>query len=103
MLAALRRDMHAYPHDGREAAFDAEQNALVVREAEHYYRTMARGGASSWNVRDRHMMQTLRRLLEFHGPQSKLIIWEHNTHVGDARYTDMVHVNSMRIESFFCE
>jgi erythromycin esterase len=43
----------------------------------------------TWNIRDRHMMDTLTRLLEFHGPSSKAIVWEHNTHVGDARYTDM--------------
>jgi erythromycin esterase len=50
---------------------------------------MIRGGASSWNVRDRHMTETLGRLLDRHGPDAKAIVWEHNTHVGDARYTDM--------------
>lgn len=75
--------------DNRETAFDAEQNALVAVNAERYYRAMIRGGGSSWNVRDRHMMETLTRLLDLHGPDSKAIIWEHNTHVGDARYTDM--------------
>ena len=48
-----------------------------------------RGGGASWNVRDRHMMDTLKRLLDFHGPDSKAIVWEHNTHIGDARATDM--------------
>jgi erythromycin esterase len=69
-----------------EAGFDAEQNALVVRNAERYYRTMVRGGPESWNVRDRHMMDTLDRLVRRHG---KAIVWEHNTHIGDARFTDM--------------
>ncbi len=69
------------------ADFAAEQNALVVKNAESYYRTMARGGDESWNVRDRHMSETLERLLEFHdGPG---IVWAHNTHVGDARATTM--------------
>lgn len=75
--------------DGSEAAFDAEQNALVARNAEDYYRTMVRGSAESWNVRDEHMMDTLDRLLDFHGPGSKAVVWAHNTHIGDARATDM--------------
>ncbi|QLK27896.2 erythromycin esterase family protein [Natrinema zhouii] len=69
------------------ADFAAEQNALVAKNAESYYRAMARGGRESWNVRDRHMSETLERLLEFHdGPG---IVWAHNTHVGDARATTM--------------
>jgi erythromycin esterase-like protein len=89
LLAELRRSARQYPGDGREAHFNAEQNALVVRNAEHYYRTMVRGGPESWNVRDRHMAETLERLTRRHGPQAKWVVWEHNTHVGDARYTDM--------------
>ncbi|HET9957387.1 MAG TPA: erythromycin esterase family protein [Polyangiaceae bacterium] len=73
----------------REAWFDAEQNALVAKNAELYYRTMVRGGTASWNVRDMHMAETLDRLAEFHGPEAKAIVWEHNSHVGDARFTDM--------------
>lgn len=72
-----------------EAPFNTEQNAIVAVNAEKYYRAMVQGGAESWNVRDHHMMQTLDRLLRFHGPESKAIVWEHNTHIGDARYTDM--------------
>ena len=67
----------------------AEQNALVVRDAEAYYRAMVRGGPESWNVRDRHMQDTLERLAKFYGPNSRGIVWEHNTHIGDARHTDM--------------
>ncbi len=73
----------------REARFDAEQNAVVARNAESYYRTMVRGGSASWNVRDAHMAETLDRLMGFHGPGAKCVVWEHNTHVGDARYTEM--------------
>jgi erythromycin esterase len=81
----------------RESEFDAEQNALVAVNAERYYRAMVRGGGNSWNVRDRHMMETLTRLLELHGPDSKAIIWEHNTHVGDARYTDMARSGMVNV------
>src|ERR671936_2798947 len=55
LLAELRRSARAYPQDGRAEQFNAEQNALVVRNAEHYYRTMVRGGPESRNIRDRHM------------------------------------------------
>ncbi len=72
-----------------EAPFAAEQNALVAAGAERYYRTMILGEAESWNVRDRHMTDTLDRLVAHHGPGAKAVVWEHNTHVGDARYTDM--------------
>jgi erythromycin esterase-like protein len=75
--------------DGREEYFMAEQNALVVKNAEAYYRAMVRGGPESWNLRDRHMTDTLQRLIRHHGPDAKAIVWEHNTHIGDARYTDM--------------
>ena len=96
MLQALRtKSIAAGP--GREAAFGAEQNALVAVNAERYYRAMIRGGGSSWNVRDRHMMETLIRLLDLHGPDAKAIIWEHNTHVGDARYTDMARSGMVNV------
>jgi erythromycin esterase-like protein len=72
-----------------EAGFNAEQNALIAVNAENYYRTMMGFDNESWNVRDRHMMETLDRLLTFHGKSSKAIVWEHNTHIGDARATDM--------------
>ncbi|MDP5182403.1 erythromycin esterase family protein [Blastococcus sp. BMG 814] len=74
----------------RDAAFNAEQNARVAAGAEAYYRAMVRGGPESWNVRDHHMVDTLDHLLDHHGPGTKAVVWEHNTHVGDARYTDMV-------------
>jgi erythromycin esterase len=75
--------------DEREARFAAEQNALVLRNAEEYYRAMVRGGSETWNLRDRHMVETLERLMDFHGPDARAIVWEHNTHIGDARFTDM--------------
>lgn len=74
---------------GRDARFVAEQNALVAKNAEAYYRAMVRSDSASWNVRDRHMAETLDRVLAYHGPGAKAVVWEHNTHVGDARFTDM--------------
>jgi erythromycin esterase len=72
-----------------EAGFNTEQNALVAVNAEKYYSNMIGFDNSSWNIRDRHMMETLQRLMQFHEPAAKGIVWEHNTHVGDARATDM--------------
>jgi erythromycin esterase len=88
LLLELRRK--ARPYDGdTEAAFDADQNALVLVNAERYYRAMVRSGANSWNIRDNHMMDSLDRLMAYHGPDAKGIVWAHNTHIGDARATDM--------------
>jgi erythromycin esterase-like protein len=89
MLQELRAAAPSYENDGRESYFNAEQNAIIAKNAETYYRTMVRGDASSWNVRDRHMVETLERLMAHHGPDAKAIVWEHNTHIGDARSTDM--------------
>jgi erythromycin esterase len=74
---------------GTEAYFNAEQNAVAAKNAELYYRTMVKGGAASWNVRDHHVMNTLERLMKFHGAEAKSIVWAHNTHIGNARATDM--------------
>ncbi len=89
LLRAVRRHVGAQEDGSRDARFAAEQNALVLKSAEAYYRAMVRGQAESWNVRDRHMAETLDRLLAHHGPAAKAVVWEHNTHVGDARFTDM--------------
>lgn len=96
-LTALRQKGPDFRGHNPEAYFNAEQNALVASNAELYYRTMIRGGAASWNVRDRHMMETLDRLLKHHGPASKAIVWEHNTHVGDARATDMARAGMVNV------
>jgi erythromycin esterase len=72
-----------------EAELDALQNVEVLAGAERYYRTMVRADGESWNVRDCHMVDTLDRLMAHHGQDARAIVWEHNTHVGDARATDM--------------
>jgi erythromycin esterase-like protein len=80
-----------------EDEFDALQNAEVVAGAERYYRTMVRGDAESWNVRDCHMVDTLDRLVGHHGPGSRAVVWEHNTHIGDARATDMASAGMVNV------
>ena len=97
MLAELRTRRLPDDVDDAEAHFDAEQNALVAANAEKYYRAMIRGGGASWNVRDRHMTETLARLMDFHGPDAKAVVWEHNTHVGDARATDMAGAGMVNV------
>ena len=86
----LRREQRYAAQDG-ERFLDAVQNARLVANAERYYRTMYYGSRASWNLRDSHMFETLQSLLDFHGPQSKAIVWAHNSHVGDARATEMSH------------
>ncbi len=84
----LKLRVEATATDG-EDLFSAQQNARVITNAESYYRAMLNADASSWNIRDTHMMETLERLLERSGPESKAIIWAHNSHIGDYRATDM--------------
>ena len=71
-----------------EAFFDAAQNARIVRSAEQYYRIMYEGSRESWNLRDRHMFDTLQRLLAAR-PDAKAIVWAHNSHIGNAAATSM--------------
>ncbi|MQA92438.1 MAG: erythromycin esterase family protein [Gemmatimonas sp.] len=90
-----RRAGELAARDGRipeDEYFFAEQNARLVKNAEEYYRTMFRGRVSSWNLRDRHMSDTLAALVghfDEKGLETKVVVWEHNSHVGDARATEM--------------
>ena len=95
-LIELQRRTYEYVHrDGQIAEddfFSAEQNARLVRNAEEYYRSMFRGRLSTWNLRDRHMAETLHALsahLDGRYGRSKIVIWAHNSHLGDARATSM--------------
>ncbi len=92
VLATLK-DLHnkrmEYSRADGERFFDAEQNARVVSDAERYYRTMYYAENNSWNQRDQHMFETLQSVLDFKGPNAKAVIWEHNSHIGDARATEM--------------
>ena len=87
----LARRMQLIAHDrgsDGEAFFDAEQNARIVRAAERYYRSMYRGAVESWNLRDRHMFDTLQRLMA-HTREARAVVWAHNSHVGNASATAM--------------
>jgi erythromycin esterase-like protein len=95
-LLELHRQRAEYANrDGRVARdeyFVADQNARLVRNAEEYYRTMFKGHAESWNLRDRHMVDTLGELMRFleqSQPHSRVVVWAHNSHLGDARATEM--------------
>lgn len=98
MLTEIRRKAASYNHDV-EASLNAEQNALIAVNAEKYYKAMIKSGAESWNIRDHHMMETLNRLMDFHGKDAKAIVWEHNTHIGDARATNMALSGMVNIGS----
>jgi len=95
-LVELRRSAAEYARrDGRldpDAQFFAEQNARLVHNAERYYRAMFWDRHESWNLRDRHMMETLEALLAFQdaqGRRERVVVWAHNSHLGDARATEM--------------
>lgn len=93
LLTEVRRRAAA---DG-DAAFDAVQNATIAAEAERYYRAMVRTDRGSWNIRDRHMADTVDRLAGHLGPASKGVLWAHNTHVGDARATTMAEAGMLNL------
>ena len=89
ILVDLLQKELVYARKDGESFFDAEQNARVVVDAELYYRLMYYGSHESWNLRDRHMFNTRRRILEAKGAESKAVVWAHDSHIGDARFTDM--------------
>jgi protein-L-isoaspartate(D-aspartate) O-methyltransferase len=76
-------------HIGDDSFIDAAQSARLVASAERYYRIMYYGGADAWNLRDTHMFETLTNLLEAKDGTAKAVVWAHNSHIGDARHTDM--------------
>ena len=92
-VVAMLRDMLErrveYARNDGDRFFDAAQNARVVANAERYYRAMYYSSTASWNLRDQHMFDTLQSLLAFYGPAAKGIVWEHNSHVGNALATEM--------------
>jgi protein-L-isoaspartate(D-aspartate) O-methyltransferase len=88
-LTELLRSRLDYATRDGERFFDALQNARVVAAAERYYRIMYYGSHESWNLRDQHMFETLQLLLASRGPRSRAVVWEHNSHVGDAGATEM--------------
>jgi erythromycin esterase-like protein/predicted phosphoribosyltransferase len=103
-LVELQRRRVDYASRDAQVAHDdfffAAQNARLVPNAEEYYRAMFQGRTASWNLRDEHMAQSVEELLAFFDKQDKaarLVIWAHNSHLGDARATDMVHYGEVNL------
>ena len=88
LVDLLQKEFQYAKKDGADF-FDAMQNAHLVADAERYYRAMYYGAHESWNQRDQHMFNTLQNILAWAGPKSKAVVWAHNSHIGDARFTDM--------------
>jgi protein-L-isoaspartate(D-aspartate) O-methyltransferase len=97
MLTDLLRRRIEFGARDFERYFDAELNARLVRDAERYYRAMYYGSIESWNLRDRHMFETLERLRQHYGPDSRGIVWAHNSHLGDARATELGHRGELNL------
>ena len=103
LLELQRRAAEYAGRDGRVAPdefFFAEQNARLVKNAEEYYRVMFRGRVSSWNLRDCHMAETLAALatyLQGQGQPAKIVVWAHNSHLGDARATEMGQAGELNV------
>jgi erythromycin esterase-like protein len=84
-------------NQAEDTLLNVHQNARIVANAEAYYRMMIQGDENSWNIRDKHMLETLDRLLSHFGPDSKAIVWAHNTHIGDYRAADMAAFGQVNI------
>jgi protein-L-isoaspartate(D-aspartate) O-methyltransferase len=89
VLQDLRKKRAYYKPLDQQRYFNVVQNARLVRNGEHYYRTMYDTNNTSWNQRDQNMFETLQAVLNYRGKKSKAVIWAHNSHLGDARATDM--------------
>jgi erythromycin esterase-like protein len=91
LMELMQRDFDCLSEECDEW-LDAAANARVVKNAEAYYRVMYRGAAENWNLRDTHMFQTLVQILDAKGPRSKAVVWAHNSHIGNAAFTEMGQV-----------
>jgi len=92
MLRELQANRLDYVAQDGEEWLDAAANARLVKNAEAYYRAMYHGAAESWNLRDTHMFETLNMLLDAKGPNAKAVVWAHNSHIGNAAFTEMGQV-----------
>ncbi|MGC0328419.1 erythromycin esterase [Streptomyces sp. SAI-170] len=97
LLTEMRRRAGSTSANSPAAEFAARQNAEILAGAERYYRAMLGSGPEAWNVRDHHMADTLDRLMEHHGSGAKAVVWSHNSHVGDARATDMAETGMVNL------
>jgi protein-L-isoaspartate(D-aspartate) O-methyltransferase len=89
MLTELLAKQLRYAEHDKDSFLDAAENARLIRDAEAYYRAMYFGAAESWNLRDRHMFETLLHVLAARGKDAKAVVWAHNSHIGDAAFTEM--------------
>jgi erythromycin esterase-like protein len=100
LLQSRSRNLSRDGLPAEDEQFSAEQNARLVRNAEEYYRRLYHGTTSSWNLRDRHMFDTLQAVSEhLHRiwPRPKIVVWEHNSHLGDARATSMADRGELNV------
>ncbi|GKV63894.1 MULTISPECIES: erythromycin esterase family protein [unclassified Sporosarcina] len=88
LLQSIRANEQRYPQ-AHEQDLNLEMNALAAKNAEAYYRTMLQDDALSWNIRDTHMVEAIKEIQNYYGEDAKIIVWEHNTHIGDATATSM--------------
>ncbi|WP_172370960.1 erythromycin esterase family protein [Sporosarcina jiandibaonis] len=88
LFSSIQANEQLYPIEF-EQRLNLKLNALVAKNAEEYYRTSFKSDTRSWNVRDEHMVEAINEIRKFHGKDAKVIVWEHNTHIGDARATTM--------------
>ncbi len=88
LLSSIRSHKDHYKDD-QESDLNLNMNALVAKNAEEYYRAMLQDNARSWNIRDEHMVEAINEVRNHYGEDAKIIVWEHNTHIGDARATTM--------------
>lgn len=96
LLTSIRANEDNYKDPG-EADLNLKINAMVAQNAEEYYRAMVRSDELSWNVRDEHMVEAINEIMDYHGKEAKIIIWEHNTHIGDASATDMEEAGMVNV------
>lgn len=96
LLRSLQENKETY-QDDPESDLNMKVNAIVASNAEYYYHTMVTNDNESWNIRDRHMVEALHHIRDFYGVAAKGVIWEHNTHIGDARATDMARAGMVNV------
>lgn len=96
-LLLMIKDKRKIDQNDPESALNMKINAIVARNAEYYYHTMVTNDTESWNIRDSHMVEALDIIGDFYGPDAKGIVWEHNTHIGDARATDMAREGMVNV------
>jgi erythromycin esterase-like protein len=101
MLEDLLNKQLAYEFKNEKQFLNAVQNARIITNAERYYRVMYYGSPESWNLRDRHMFDTLNIVLGYHGPDARAVVWEHNSHIGNAVATEM-GISGEKNVGFFC-